>query len=298
MWTDRLQFFEIMFKKTLQVFAVLVCVLLGGIFLTLLVKSLPAIVSQGIRFVTGKEWDPVMGNFGAIPFVEGTLITSFVALLISIPFSLSIAIFLGEYFKQTWFSSVIKSIVELLAGIPSVVYGFFGLFVLVPFVRSLETPLGITPYGVGIFSAALILALMIVPYSASMSREVIALVPSDLKEAAYSLGATRYEVLRYIILPYASSGIFAGTLLALGRAMGETMAVTMVIGNSNLIPESLFGPGNTMASVIANEFTEATDKVHLASLIELGLYLFVITVVINSVGRYIISKFTIETQTQ
>lgn len=296
MISDKLQFFETLFRKTLQVFAVGVCVLLGGILITLVVKSFPSIQAFGFKFLSSKNWDPIADDFGAYPFILGTLLTSFVALLISIPFSLSIAIFLGEYFKASFVSSILKSIVELLAGIPSVVYGFFGLFVLVPLVRMVETSLDIVPYGVGIMTAALILALMIIPYSASLSREVIALVPTDLKEAAYSLGATRFEVLRYIVLPYAKSGIFAGTLLALGRAIGETMAVTMVIGNSNLLPDSLFGPGNTMASVIANEFTEATGKLHLSSLIELGLCLFLVTVVINAVGRWIIQKFTIETQ--
>ena len=294
--SDKLQLLETLFRRTLQFFAWVVCILLGGILVTLVIKSLPSIQAFGFRFLTSKTWDPILDEFGAYPFIVGTLLSSFVALLISIPFSLSIAIFLGEYFKNSWFSSVLKSIVELLAGIPSVVYGFFGLFVLVPSVRSFEMSMGIVPYGVGIFTASLILALMIIPYSASLSREVISLVPPDLKEAAYSLGATRFEVLRHIVLPYARSGIFAGILLALGRAIGETMAVTMVIGNSNLLPESLFGPGNTMASVIANEFTEATGVVHLSSLVELGLCLFVVTVVINLIGRAIIQRFTVETQ--
>lgn len=291
---DKFQFLEGAFKKTLQFFAVFVCLMLGGILVTLVIKSLPSIRAFGFSFLTTNTWDPIADQFGSVPFLLGTLATSFLALLISIPFSLSVAIFLGEYFRTSFLSSILKSIVELLAGIPSVVYGFFGMFVIVPWVRELQMAWGIPPYGVGIFTATLILAIMIVPFSASLSREVISLVPEDLKEAAYSLGATRFEVLRYVILPYARSGIFAGTLLALGRAIGETMAVTMVIGNSNLIPDSLFSPGNTMASVISNEFTEATGHLHLSSLIELGLCLFIVTVIINVAGRYIIQKFSVD----
>jgi phosphate transport system permease protein len=181
-----------------------------------------------------------------------------------------------------------------LAGIPSVIYGFWGLFVLVPIVRELEIDLSVTPYGVGILTASLILSIMIIPYSASIGREVIQLVPADLKEAALSLGATRFEMIKKIVLPYARSGIFAGILLSLGRAVGETMAVTMVIGNSNFLPKTLFSPANTMASVIANEFTEATEALYLASLVEIGLLLFIVTMIINVIGRYIIHKMSVE----
>jgi phosphate transport system permease protein len=180
--------------------------------------------------------------------------------------------------------------IELLAGVPSVIYGFCGLFLLAPLVRALEIELGVAPYGVGIFTASLVLSIMIIPYTASIGREVISLVPSNLKEAALSLGATRFEVIRKVVLPYAGSGIFAGILLSLGRALGETMAVTMVIGNSNFIPKSIFSPANTLASVIANEFTEATGSLYLASLVELGLVLFVVTTVINIVGKWIIRQ--------
>ncbi len=214
------------------------------------------------------------------------------ALLISIPFSFAIAIFLGEYYPRGWFSEFLKNAIELIAAVPSVIYGFWGLFVLVPLVRSLEIKLGVTPYGIGIFTSSLILAIMIIPYAASLGREMIRMVPSSLKEAAYSLGATRYEVIRAVILPYAKSGLLAGVLLSLGRALGETMAVTMVIGNSSLIPKSIFDPGNTMASVIANEFTEAASTLYLSSLIELGLVLFLVTVVINLIGKRIIKRFT------
>ena len=192
-------------------------------------------------------------------------------------------------------SSLLRSAVELLAGIPSVIYGFWGLFILVPVVRYIELKLGVTPYGVGIFTASLILAIMIIPYSASLGREVIRLVPTDLKEAAYSLGATRFEVITqgYLTL-CASPELPPAIILALGRAIGETMAVTMVIGNSNLSPTSIFAPANTMASVIANEFTEATDNIYLSSLVEIGLLLFMVTMVINMIGKQIIKKMSVQ----
>jgi phosphate transport system permease protein len=222
------------------------------------------------------------------------VVSSFLALIISIPFSFAIAIYLGEYKPTGWLSNFLKNIVELIAAVPSVIYGFWGLIVLVPMVRMLEIKLGVLPYGIGIFTASLILAIMIIPYAASLGREMIRLVPSSLKEAAYSLGATRYEVIRSVVLPFTKSGLFAGILLSLGRALGETMAVTMVIGNTSLIPTSIFAPGNTMASVIANEFTEADHSVYLSALIELGLVLFLVTVVINMIGKRIIKKFTNE----
>jgi phosphate transport system permease protein len=220
--------------------------------------------------------------------------TSFLALLISLPFSLAISIFIGEYFREGLLSSILRQVTELLAGIPSIIYGFWALFILVPIVRSLQIKLGVFPYGVGIFTASLILSVMIIPYAASIGREVISLVPSDIKEAAYALGATRQEVVTRVILPYARSGIAAGILLALGRALGETMAVTMVIGNSNRLPHSIFSPANTMASVIANEFTEATGRLYLASLIEVGLLLFLVTLTISIIGRYILRKISVE----
>jgi phosphate transport system permease protein len=223
----------------------------------------------------------------------GTLLTSFLALLICIPFSVAIAIFLGEYYPNGWLASLLKNAVELIAAVPSVIYGFWGLAVLVPMVRSLEARLGMQqPLGVGIFSASLILSIMIIPYAASLGRSMIQMVPGHLKEAAYGLGATRWEMIRYVVLPYTRSGLFAGILLSLGRALGETMAVTMVIGNSSILPKNLLAPGNTMASVIANEFTEADKTVYLSALIELGLALFLVTVVINIIGKKIIDRLT------
>jgi len=285
---------EPIFRKTLLFSALAIVVLLVAIFLSLLLHSLPSLKAFGLSFFFRRTWNPVSNEFGALPFLVGTLLTSFLSLLICLPFSLAISIFLGEYFREGLFSSVLKNVTELLAGIPSIIYGFWGLFVLVPIVRKFEMKFGIPQYGVGIFTASLILSIMIVPYAASIGREVISLVPSDIKEAAYSLGATRQEVITKIILPYARSGIIAGILLALGRALGETMAVTMVIGNSNFLPQSIFSPGNTMASVIANEFTEATGRLYLSSLIEIGLLLFFVTMIINIIGRYIIKKVSLE----
>lgn len=287
-------FAESVFKRSLVIIGLSMVVLALGLFLTLVIESIPSIKSLGIKYLWGKTWDPVNNVYGAFPFLLGTLLTSFLALLISIPFSFAVAVYLGEYNPKGWLSNFLKNTVELIAAVPSVIYGFWGLLVLVPLVRSLEMKTGVLPYGIGIFTASLVLAIMIIPYAASLGREMIRLVPSPLKEAAYSLGATRYEVLKNVILPYTKSGLFAGILLSLGRALGETMAVTMVIGNTSLIPTSIFAPGNTMASVIANEFTEADHTVYLSALIELGLVLFLVTVVINMIGKRIIKNFTSE----
>ncbi|OIR06981.1 phosphate transport system permease protein PstC [mine drainage metagenome] len=283
---------EVAFRRMLIMIAIVMVILVLGIMLTLTIESIPSIKSLGIKYLWGKTWDPVNNVYGAYPFLIGTLLTSFLALIISIPFSFAIAIYLGEYNSKGWLSNFLKNTVELIAAVPSVIYGFWGLIVLVPLVRELEMKFNVLPYGIGIFTSSIILAIMIIPYAASMGREVIKMVPSNLKEGAYSLGATRYEVIKNIILPYTKSGLFAGILLSLGRALGETMAVTMVIGNTSLMPTSIFAPGNTMASVIANEFTEADHTVYLSALIELGLVLFVVTVIINVIGKSIIKRFS------
>ena len=283
---------ENVFKKTLVIVALSTIVLVLGIMVTLAWQSTLSIKASGLSYLWGKVWDPVQDIFGAYPFILGTLLTSFLALIISIPFSFAVGIFLGEYFPNGLASNFLKNTVELIAAVPSVIYGFWGLAVLVPIVRSFETSIGVAPVGLGIFTSSLILAIMIIPYAASLARSMIQMVPSNLKEAAYSLGATRWEVIRSVILPYTKSGLFAGILLSLGRALGETMAVTMVIGNTSLIPKIIFSPGNTMASIIANEFTEADHPVYLSALIELGLVLFLVTVVINMLGRRIIKQFT------
>lgn len=290
----RLAAAESAFTRGLYLTAVGIVVLLVAVFITLLIGSRESIQAMGLGFLYGRTWDPVSNEFGALPFLIGTVLTSFLALAISLPFSVAIAVFLGEYFRDGWLSAILKSAIDLLAGIPSVIYGFWGLFVLVPVVRAFQMKIGVAPFGVGIFTSSLVLAIMIVPYSAALAREVIHLVPSDLKEAALSMGATRSEVIWKVILPYARSGIFAGVLLSLGRALGETMAVTMVIGNSNFIPKGIFSPANTMASLIANEFAEATESVYVSSLVEIGLLLFVVTTLVNIVGRHVIKRTTVE----
>lgn len=289
---------ENFFRSSLVWIAVAIVILVLGIMVTLIIESMPSVKALGLKYLWGQTWDPVSDTYGAWPFLVGTLATSFLALIISVPFSFAVAIFLGEYYPNGWLSNFLKNAIELIAAVPSVIYGFWAFTVLVPIVRAMEVKLNVpNAYGVGIFSAALVLAIMIVPYAASLGREMIRMVPSHLKEGAYALGATRYEVIRSVVLPYTKSGLFAGVLLSLGRALGETMAVTMVIGNSSVLTKGLsfiFAPGNTMASVIANEFTEAASTVYLSALIELGLVLFLVTVVINMIGKHIIKRFTNE----
>lgn len=281
------------FTTAIFLSGVFIVVLLLAICLTLIVASVPSIKTFGFGFFIGKTWDVASEKFGALPFLVGTLLTSFLALAISIPFSISISIFLGEYFKEGAISTFLRSSVEVLAGIPSVIFGLWGLFLLMPLVRMIEMQVNVTPHGVGILTASLILSIMVIPFSASIGREVVTLVPSDLKEAAYSLGATRFEVIKNIIIPYARSGIFAGLLLALGRAIGETMAVTMLIGNSNFLPTGIFDPANTMASIIANEFAKATG-ITASSLIYVGLVLFLVTTIVNIIGTYVIKRISLE----
>ena len=285
-------FEEKAFRFSLSGTALLLVLILIGIFCTLLVASMPSIKALGWKFLYTSTWDPVTNDFGSLPFLVGTLLTSLLALLIAFPFSIAIGLFLGEYYTEGRVAQIFKNVIELLAGIPSVIYGFWGLFVLVPIVRSIETSIGVIPYGIGLFTASFILSIMIMPYAVSLTRQVITMVPGHLKEAAYSLGATRYEVIKKVVLPFSRSGIFAGVLLALGRALGETMAVTMLIGNTHSIPHSLFDPANTMPSVIANEFTEAVGSIYTSALIEMALLLFVVTTIVNFIGRQIIKQFT------
>ncbi len=285
--------YDLAFQKIATGMGLLVVVLVVGIFITLVIESWPSIKAFGLRFLWTTTWDPVSLRFGALPFLAGTLITSFLALIIAAPFALAGAIFLGEIAPPRY-ANPVSFIMELLAGIPSVIYGLWALFYLVPLVRWFEMKIGAPPFGLGLFTASLVLAIMILPYALSVARDVIRLVPDDLKEAAYGLGATRWETIRHIILPYARSGIFAGIVLALGRALGETMAVTMVIGNRSDMPHSLWDLANTMASVIANEFTEATEDIHLAALVEIGLLLFIITVIVNLLARIIILRLKVK----
>jgi phosphate transport system permease protein len=252
----------------------------------------------GWGFLWGTTWDPVAEQFGALPFLYGTLVSSAVALLIAVPMGLGVAIFLSELAPR-WLSDPVAFLVELLAAIPSVIYGLIGIFVLVPLVRNYLEPflsgtLGFlplfqgAPYGVGMLTASLVLAVMVVPFIVSVSREILMAVPRAQREAILSLGATRWEMVRIAVLPYARSGIMGSVFLALARALGETMAVTMVIGNRPEIRLSLFEPGYTMAAVIANEFTEATSDLYLQALIEIGLVLFAVTILVNAVARLLI----------
>lgn len=272
------------FKGLLLLASCLVILLTAGIVFALVSQSMDALSHFGvISFITSSEWNSSKEEFGALPFIAGTMMTAILALLFCIPFSLSIALFNGEYFKNTKIAFYLSSVVDLLAGIPSIVYGLWGFYV----VRPLLIDMGINEQGFGVLLASIILAIMIIPYASSLSSEFISMVPNELKEASYSLGATDFEVVKYVSLPVAGSGIFAAYILAFGRALGETMAVTMLIGNTINIPAALGDTGNTMASVIANQFGEA-DGLKLSSLMAIGLLLFIITASINFVAKYII----------
>lgn len=271
------------FKLILLFASCFILLLTGGIIYALVSNSISAFSEFGFfGFIGSTEWDSVNDKFGALPFIAGTLITSLLALLFCIPFSLSIALFNGEYFRGTKLATVVGSIIDLLAGIPSIVYGLWGFYVLRPII----VDMGINAQGFGILLSAIILAIMIIPYASSLSTEFISVVPNDLKEAAYSLGATNLEVIKTVSLPVSISGITAAYVLALGRALGETMAVTMLIGNTNNIPSNLWDTGNSMASIIANQFGEA-DELKLSSLMAIGLLLFLITAIINYLAKCI-----------
>jgi phosphate transport system permease protein len=258
----------------------------------------PALARFGLGFLTGTTWDPVAGRFGALPFVYGTLLTSALALLLGGPIALGAAIFLAEL-APGWLRGPTSALVELLAAIPSVVYGLWGIFVLAPVLRTAVEPLlaaalGFLPvfqgpaYGVGFLAGGVILAIMVVPTIAAISRDVIRAVPMDQREAMLALGATRWETIRGAVLPVARPGILGAVILGLGRALGETMAITMVIGNRPEISVSLFAPGYTMAAAIANEFTEATYELYLSALLEIGLVLFLVTVLVNAAARLLV----------
>lgn len=268
--------------------ALVVPLVCGGIVYALVTDATEAFNHFGfLNFLTSSEWSYTEGSetYGALPFVVGTLLTTLLALLFCIPFSLPVALFVGEYFRGTKLAAVLSTVTDLLAGIPSIIYGLWGFYTLRPVIMALD----ISPQGSGVLTASLVLAIMIIPYAASLSAEFIKMVPNDLKEGAYSLGATRAEVIRHIVFPFAGSGIFSAYILAIGRALGETMTVTMLIGNTNNIPGSLTATGNSMASIIANQFGEA-DGLRLSSLIAIGLLLFLITAFINMVGKIMIKR--------
>ncbi|WP_430810322.1 MULTISPECIES: phosphate ABC transporter permease subunit PstC [unclassified Carboxylicivirga] len=276
-------------KYVLLVSSIVILLVSAGMVFSLIGDALPVFEKFGWRFITSSEWNPTEGreNYGALPFIAGTLSTSILALIICLPMAFATALFLAEYFKKSSLSTIIGSMVDLLAGVPSIVYGLWGFYTLRPFIVSL----GLDAQGYGIFTAGLILAIMIIPYATSLSAEIISMVPNELKEAAYSLGATRMEVIFSVVLPNARSGIVASFILAFGRALGETMAVTMLIGNANIIPTGLFSTGNSMASVIANQFGEA-DGLKLSALIAIGLLLFAITGIVNAIGKLVIKKLS------
>lgn len=275
-------------KSILFLSSLTVLLLSAGIVLSLAGGAVPVFKEYGLRFITSAAWDPTAGSeqYGAMPFIEGTIITSLLALVICIPMSFSASLFIAEYFNGTRMARILRSLVDLLAGVPSIVYGFWGFYALRPLLIST----GLTDQGFGVFTASLVLAIMIVPYATSLSSEIISMVPAELREAAYSLGATRREVIAGVVIPAARSGIVASYILALGRALGETMAVTMLIGNANIIPKGLLAPGNTMASVIANQFGEAAG-LKMSALIAIGLLLFLITALVNAMGKFIIKRF-------
>lgn len=277
-----------LYKVLLFVAALVMPLVCGGVVYALVTDAYDAFEHFGFfKFLTSKEWSYTEGaeQYGALPFITGTLMTTLLALVFCIPFSLPVALFVGEYFKGTKVASVLSTVTDLLAGIPSIIYGLWGFYTLRPLIMALN----ISPQGSGVLTASLVLAIMIVPYAASLSAEFIKMVPNDLKEGAYSLGATRAEVIRKIVFPVAGSGIFSSYILAIGRALGETMTVTMLIGNTNNIPDSITSTGNSMASIIANQFGEASD-LRFSSLIAIGLVLFLITAVINMIGKMMIKR--------
>ncbi len=294
---------DTVFKGVVGFFAVLVIVLLVWLGLQLYASSRMAFAELGFwDFIKGTTWDPVSGVFGALPFIYGTLVTSFLSLLIATPLGIGTAIFLAEL-SPKWVRRMLQPLVELLAGIPSVIYGLWGIFILSPLMATTVEPFLMDnfgflpifkgyPLGIGFLTASIILAIMIVPFIISVSTEVLSTVPVPLKEGMYALGATRWEVLKKIALPFAKSGIFGSIILALARALGETMAVTMVIGNTPQISKSLFDPGYSMAAVIANEFTEATTSSYLSALIAIAFILLLITLIVNAVARWLIWRTT------
>jgi phosphate transport system permease protein len=260
--------------------------------------ALPSIRAFGWRFMVTSTWDPVAEVFGVLPLIYGTIVSSMLALVLAVPLGLGAAIFLAEL-APFWIRPPIAFLIELLAAVPSVVYGLWGIFVLAPFLRDwIQPALGASlgflplfqgpPYGIGMLAAGVILAIMILPFIVAVSREVLLAVPNTQREAALALGATRWETIRLAVLRYGKSGLMGAVLLGLGRAIGETMAITMVIGNRPEISASLFAPGYTMASMIANEFTEATSDLYLSALVEVGLLLFVVTVVVNALARFLV----------
>jgi len=301
---QRLRLDDAIFRALTRTAAITVLVLLGGVIFSLFSGSLPALRTFGLGFLTTEVWNPVTEQFGALAPVYGTLVTSIIAMLIAVPVGLMVAFFLTELCPM-WLRRPIGIAIELLAGIPSIIYGIWGLFVFAPFLQQTLQPflIGIfgpipilssvfagPPYGIGTLTAGLILAIMVLPFITSIARDVFDAVPPVLKEAAFGIGCTTWEVFRSVVLPYTRVGVIGGVMLGLGRALGETMAVTFVIGNAHKISASILHPGTTISASIANEFTEAVGDLYTSSLIALGLILFVITFIVLACARYMLLR--------
>jgi phosphate transport system permease protein len=297
---------DFMFHKVTLTFALSVLLLLIAIIISLINNAWPAFHEFGFGFITKAEWDPVNDDYGALIAITGTLVTSFIALAVAFPISFGIALFLTEI-CPVWLRRPMGTAVELLAGVPSIIYGMWGLFVFAPIFAEYAQPvlkatLGNVPFigvlfsgpmmGIGILTAGLILAVMIIPFISSVMRDVFEIVPTVLKESAYGLGCTKWEVVRKIVLPYTKTGVVGGVMLGLGRALGETMAVTFVIGNANRLSWSLFAAGNSIASTLANEFAEASSKLHVSSLFALALILFGITFIVLSAAKIMLARMS------
>jgi phosphate transport system permease protein len=291
---------DAVYQWSITFFAVCIPLLLVALTLAVGIAAWPALSEFGFGFLTSSTWNPVTRVFGAASAIYGTLISSMIALVLATPLAIGSAIFLSE-FAPLWLRQPLAFFVDLLAAIPSVVYGLWGIFVLLPVLRETVMPflrdslgLGATPffsgpaYGPSMLAAGLILAIMVLPYISSVSREVLLAVPRSQREAALALGATRWETIKGAVIPFAKSGIMGGVILGLGRALGETMAVTMLIGNRHEISASLFAPGYTMASLIANEFSEASGDIHLSALMAVGFVLLAITIIVNAIARWLI----------
>ncbi len=293
---------DVLFRALVLCAALSILVVVALVVTELVTESRLSIKEFGWKFFTSSDWDPVQGLFGALPFIYGTIVSSLLALMMAVPLGIGVAMFMNEMCPRP-LRGTVAFFVELLAAIPSVVYGLWGIFVLAPLMRAhvqpwLKSTLGWTgffegpPYGIGMITAGVILAIMIVPFVSSITREMMLAVPQTQREAVLALGSTRWEMIRIGILRNARAGILGGIILALGRALGETMAVTMLIGNRPEIAKSLFAPGYTMASVIANEFTEATEDLYLSALVEVGLALFLVTIIVNAVAQLLIWSIT------
>ena len=301
---QRLRLSDAGFRLLTRLAAITVLVILGGIIISLIHGSWPALKTFGFGFLVTESWNPVTNKFGAIAPIYGTIVTSVIAMIIAVPVGLFISLFLTELCPM-WLRRPIGIAIELLAGIPSIIYGIWGLFVFAPFLQQTLQPflidtlgnvplLGVLfegpPYGIGVLTASLILAVMVLPFITSISRDVFDAVPPVLKEAAYGVGCTTWEVVRHVVLPYARVGVIGGVMLALGRALGETMAVTFVIGNAHRISASILAPGTTISATIANEFTEAVGDLYTSALIALGLILFFITFLVLAAARYMLLR--------